>query len=137
MNTENNPRITLQDIEPRREVYSIYIVISAFMHYKKSYGLEKALHDYKEDLEELKEELPKHEFCAIIATLEHFDSSFNYDSSMKMEKIIVPITLWYEIYEFDDYTEQQLEGMINEEYSKSLPEFLKRNIILDEIDEVC
>jgi len=136
MTTQNTKRLTLEDIESNKEVYGIYQIISAFMHHRKSYGTKQALEDFKDCLDTMLKKLPKYEFCALVAVMEHFDSSFNYDENMKMDKVIIPIDLWMDIYKFREYDKQEMEDMINEEYSKGLPEFLKRNIILEEVDDV-
>lgn len=128
--------MSISEIESRREVYSIYTVISQMQHDKKSYGFENMLKRYKDNIEEYRNALPLWEFCAMLAYLEHFDKNFSYDKSVVTEKVIADYDIWCERFLFKEISDEEQEKMLIENEKSAILEFKNRGILLDVIDEV-
>lgn len=128
--------ISIEDIERNEEVYSIFVVISQVMHDKKSYGLEGMLKRYKENIEEYRKQMPLWDFCALLGILEYLDSSFKYDEGVTVEKPIMDYDLWCEVEFFKELSNEELQDMCNSCIKTALPEFSKRKIFINQIDEV-
>ena len=128
--------ISLEDIERDESVYSIFVVISQVMHDKKSYGLESMLERYKENIEDYRKQMTLWDFCALLGILEYLDSTFKYDETIRVEKPIVSYDVWCEVELFKELSNNEIQEMCNSCIEKALPEFKKRLIFIDHIDEV-
>lgn len=84
--------ITLEDIERPENVdyYSLRLLDGNLGHELKREGRQKFLAHYRENIEQYREELSHTNFCFLLAMLKYVDPSFEYDSSLRTEKYILP-----------------------------------------------
>lgn len=123
--------ITLDDVNMTLDMRDILVFGSALSHEKACIGLEAFCHRYKAIIEDFRRDMPFEWFCYLLAYLQYFDSSFQYDKTVHLEGYMVPSDVHF-------YIRTGMHDMYDLDtlWNSAIPCFRDRGILISEVDEV-
>lgn len=111
------------------------ILESALGHELKSVGILNFCKKYESDIDMLKESWDFLDFCYLLAFLSYYDSSFEYDQSVRLDKYIPDP---YDLFYYNNRNEEGFEDCVktfDKMYEDSLPSMRLRGFLFSDIDE--
>ena len=125
--------LTIEDIDREVNYSDLAFVESHLAHEVKRHGKAKFVEMYSAEVEDFKREWGSREYAFLLALLEYHDPSAVFDEEFRLEKYIVDLMDYYDLFESseDDEDSRDLETI----YNSALPMFRKRGILWEEIAE--
>lgn len=121
--------LKLEDLITDIDIRDITVFESALAHEKKNIGVTAFCQKYESLIEEFRASLPHMEFCFLLAYLEHLDSTFSYDETVKLDGYVL------EPFDFVMYLNEEKPDL-GVCWDSALPVFRNRGFLFSEIDEV-
>lgn len=121
--------LKIENIDREVNYSDLAFVESHLAHEVKRHGKAEFVRMYSAELEDFKKEWDKYSYAFLLALLEYHDSSAVFDTDFKLEKYVVDLCVYSDLFKFNEPCN------LDEVYDSSLPMFRKRGILWDEVAE--
>ena len=121
--------LTLDNIDMSVNYNELCFIESHLMHEVKRRGTSNFVKVYGDNIEDFRRDWSKINFCFLLALLEHLDSNFKYDSSIKLDKYVLSPFDFGDLSDFGDELDLVLI------YNDSLDSFKNRGFLYSNLGE--
>lgn len=121
--------LTLDNIDMSVNYDELCFIESHLMHEVKRRGISDFVKVYGDNIEDFRRDWSKINFCFLLALLEHLDSNFKYDSSVKLDKYVLSPFDFGDLSDFGDELDLVLI------YNDSLDSFKSRGFLYSNLGE--